>query len=500
MKKGIRLFAALVATFMLAMTGAKADDAVTNNVILDSATSELGGTTTVTFKEEKDGVNYYSVKIVADENSKTSILSATSDKIFTITPDFNDAGAGTKYEVNSVEQNDTAFSVGTISVDYSTDGGVTWNQLESNDITTTIEAAIKAKVGEKTLEYGVDYRFSVQPGSKASVVEYAYTDNNGDTVKTSISLEYEIIFPVSGNLVVGENDVQQVYYPTLEVALNSVSDEITINNNYTITTGNSVELPEGKRIIIASGVKVTVETGASLTNNASLQVQNGGSIVIEGTGTLDNEDNLTNYGTITSATEIENNGYLYNNNTITGSVFVGEEGELYNDDNGTIVGTLTNDGLVYNYGEIDGDLISDGEVYDAGNITGDIKDSEGNIYHFINVLDSVNGSIYAPYNMSTVGSKVMLLVYEEEGYELSTLKVVYQKDGKTVEVAVNKETLDDYTYYTFEMPDAEVEVSGTFVEIKNPNTVDNISTYYVSGIISLFGLAGLSLYSKKRMN
>lgn len=89
-----------------------------------------------------------------------------------------------------------------------------------------------------------------------------------------------------------------------------------------------------------------------------------------------------------------------------------------------------------------------------------------------------------------VGQIIKVLTTPDVDYELDTIKVV-DADGK--EVAVNEDG-------TFVMPDSEVTVTVSFKENVNPDTSDNILSYFMMGIVSLAVVAGVTLKIKKAMN
>lgn len=555
MKKTISLLTAIVVTSVIALTNANADP---SEMIINVANPN-GKPAIAKGYEANEHLSKYQNPVSLTSSQISTILSylpETGENSLKykveVTPTLPNPKAGTTYTVATMEWSadytgniitgikeklDNGTS-GTnvvahatyLYIEFSTDGGETWNNTLSNskefDGSTSLEDAIKAETSKTTLVYGKDYRFSAN--NTMTVIGWKYKteqDNKEVDAYEYVTLTPEINFAISSSYT----SYQQYFYPDLTSAEGDKTIwYVNINDDTTLT--QSLELK--KSYTIKEGATITVPNGTTLTNSG--HIENNGTIAATGTGKIENKQYITNNGTITSEGDLQNTTHkvddgeeysasIDNNGTIAITGKMINKGNIYNEKTITVIGGIDNQGsfsnwegatftgditgaensTIANYGTVNGDLISDGDIYNVGTVSGTITDSQGNTFHKINVKNETEdlGIIGALPNTAAVGKIIRIFAEEKEGYEPS-LTVTYQKDGKTITIELKKETDEEYgiTYYTFEMPDADVEIVGKLIAVKNPNTLDNISIYFTGAIVSLLGLAGASIYLKKRTN
>jgi len=112
--------------------------------------------------------------------------------------------------------------------------------------------------------------------------------------------------------------------------------------------------------------------------------------------------------------------------------------------------------------------------------------------HTITVKTVKNGKVTVDKVEAIAGEKVVITATADKGYKADKLEVALVDPIEGVEVKVNNNS--------FVMPDADVEVSATFVKnVSNPATSDNFMMYAVLAIVSMTGLSVVAL-NRKRFN
>lgn len=481
MRKGFKLFATLLIATGIAVTSAKAEN-LKDKVDI---TNTLGvGDVQFVRYDANTNINYYKATITLNDAVKEKVLeqhpgqvgdeasistfyvgmkptlnakedlykmsfleyyedSYNAEKLKSLTETLNQKMA---LETATAEPE---FWVTYLKVQYTTDGGKTWiTSIDKNDGSKTIEQYLKEKTGKSTLVYGKDYRFYMSE-VPSRLLGWEYKNTNDEVAHEYISVSYDVQFPIYGH------SNGKVFYPSLKDAIEAGEYWISINENVTISD------PSGK-FTLPGDVHLTIEKGVTVTVAAGTELEMASYVTSEG----------ALYGS-----SIDNNGTI----VVDGKINALEETSIYNSESGVIT---TN-----------GNLIIDGWFDNDGKVNGNIENSEGKTFYYITREEVENGYIGLTGNSFAVGSNVYVWPWvEDESLEIDTITVL-DKNGKAIAV------MEDEDGYYFEMPESDVTISATFRPIpKTPDTYDGMTLYYMSGMISLFGLMGASLYLKKRMN
>lgn len=481
MKKGLTLFATLLITSGIAVTSAKAENlkdkvAITNTlgvgnvefVRYDTNTNINHYKATITLNDavkekvleqhpgqvgDEASISTFYVGMKPTLNAKEDLYKMSfleyyedaynTEKLKTLLDTLNQKMA------TETDATEPEFWVTYLKVQYTTDGGKTWiTSTDKSDGRKTIEQYLQEKTGKSTLVYGKDYRFYMSE-IPSRLLGWEYKNTNDEVAHEYISVSYDIEFPIFGH------SNGKVFYPSIKDAIEAGETWVSINEDVTISDpSGKFALPGNVHLTIEEGVTVTVATGTEFKMESYTT----------------SEGNY--YGS-----SIENNGTLI----INGKMTTSEDASIYNSERGVIT---TN-----------GNLIIDGWFDNDGKVNGVVTNTEGKTYYYITREDVENGYIGLTGNAFATGSKVYVWPWvEDESLEIDTITVL-DKNGKAIVVS------EDEDGYYFEMPESDVTISATFRPIpKTPDTYDGITLYYMSGIISLFGLMGASLYLKKRMN
>lgn len=266
----------------------------------------------------------------------------------------------------------------------------------------------------------------------------------------------------SGKLVIGKSDGTG---PTLigETGVAIKKGDVTINGGSIQATGEYREHP-------AQNDDGTEDTGAAISITSTGE-GNDIKVLINDGNFISQNGNALYEGIATGRTDVTTSAV--SSLAVKGGNFVSPEGkasvvaEKYTNKFVT-GGRFTSN--VANY--IDNENVSQSE----SGVVGDV--------HNISVT-AENGSVTIPKNAAE-GEVVSYSATANEGYKLEKL-VIKDADGNEIETKNN----------TFTMPGSDVTVTATFVELENPNTVDNVVTYLTAGVLSIIALAGSAVILKR---
>ncbi len=266
----------------------------------------------------------------------------------------------------------------------------------------------------------------------------------------------------SGKLVIGKEDGTG---PTLigETGVAIKKGDVTINGGSIQATGEYREHP-------AQNDDGTEDTGAAISITTT-GTGNDIKVLINDGNFISQNGNALYEGVATGRTDVTTSAL--SSLEVNGGNFVSPEGkdsvvaEKYADKFVT-GGRFTSNVASY----IDNENVSQSE----SGVVGDV--------HNISVT-AENGSVTIPKNAAE-GEVVSYSAAANEGYKLEKL-VIKDADGNEIETKNN----------TFTMPGSDVTVTATFVELENPNTVDNVVTYLTAGVLSIIALSGSAVILKR---
>ena len=118
--------------------------------------------------------------------------------------------------------------------------------------------------------------------------------------------------------------------------------------------------------------------------------------------------------------------------------------------------------------------------------------NEDNDELYIITTESNNGQVSTDSNLVKAGEEVTVTTEANDGYKLKSLKVINLSTNEEVEVKDNK----------FSMPESNVKVIAEFEKLEDisvPNTLDNISSSLVLGLVSVIGIVGLICIFKRKL-
>lgn len=151
---------------------------------------------------------------------------------------------------------------------------------------------------------------------------------------------------------VTDGDYTETVYGSLEEALKSGSENVTIQKDITIPTGTVI--PKDMTVTIPEDITVTIPKDATVTVNGKLDNQG----TVENKGTIGGDGTVINHKTITGGkmdTSVDNSGKI-TDCTINGPVE--NEGKITDS---TLNGTVDNDGTISD-STLSGDVTNDGTI------------------------------------------------------------------------------------------------------------------------------------------
>ena len=216
---------------------------------------------------------------------------------------------------SDLSSNETVWNIGVMVQYYSTSDSRWYITNHNANGVKTIKEDIKEALGvanDSDLVYGENFRFAMYEPYEWYFV---WTDANPNTtsslaVEEYIRLTYEIAFPISSS-----NGNESVFHISLSDALANGYNDITVNENTTVTT--DLTIPAGKTLKIANGVTVTL-SGAQITNNGTIEnngvitdgTDNYYTVSVESTnGTVNVDKNLVKKDEVVTITTEANDGY-----------------------------------------------------------------------------------------------------------------------------------------------------------------------------------------------
>jgi uncharacterized repeat protein (TIGR02543 family) len=173
----------------------------------------------------------------------------------------------------------------------------------------------------------------------------------GDVVITDAAYPESEAYLIEGDLYITETGSLTVRigeYPTY------IEADANLTNEGAITVSSGAMLSNSSTITIENSGTLTIENGGGLynTEDGTIAIANGGTITNNSSGYEEEfDDGISNSGTISSGGTITNNQTFTNYGTVTvqeSSSFInGTSGRLNN--HGNFSGTVTNQGLIWNY-------------------------------------------------------------------------------------------------------------------------------------------------------
>ena len=276
-------------------------------------------------------------------------------------------------------------------------------------------------------------------------------EGNAVIFASSIQDEEETSNPWRG--VIFEGNSGQVY-----------GTSITPTEDFTIETGKTLTIDNGKTLVIQEGVTLTNE--GTITNN--------GTIINHGTIINKNE------GTLTGEGEVDGNPVTYE---VIGVSLSSETLALVAGDSETLTATITPDKaasakVTWESSDPNVATVTDGVVTAVAPGTATITATAGDISatcavtverpyvppanpnYRIDVTTTEGGTVTKDPAAAKAGETVTLTPAPDEGYQVGTVTVT-DRFGDTVEVTANPDGT-----YTFTMPNGQVRVNVTFVEVQ----------------------------------
>ena len=274
----------------------------------------------------------------------------------------------------------------------------------------------------------------------------------------------------------------------------SIKDAAVTATGGTAPNGNSSGISATNTI---ANVKVTIEDATVTTTGGTAGTGNSYGILAKTTGTGQSADvtingnsvvraNMTGEEgvdgkTISGKTIERENGIVFENGegTVYGTVTLQEDLTVGADESLTIPhgatltipdgttltnsGTITNDGTIENQGALT--IRPGGGLAGSGTVTGNSVEwpytpPPANPNYRIDVTTTEGGTVTKDPAAAKAGETVTLTPAPEEGYEVGDVTVT-DRFGDTVEVTENADGT-----YTFTMPNGQVSVNVTFVEVQ----------------------------------
>ena len=399
-------------------------------------------------------------------------------------------------------------------------GGSTATGIDITGGTVTANGGVSGRVnisgGTVTVNGGISGNFST--GTNGHAVIFAGGIPGWDTPPDPWDQ------PKSG--VFFQNGIGKVY--SNNGANVTPTEDFTIEEGMTLTIGNENYLNQDDGILTI-GPDVTLTNKGTIINNKENGITNEGTIInygtitnnkkngITNTGTIINNNTITNKGTITNndTGTIANDGTITNDGTINnaGTIDIYEDGKLDGNevsgtgtvnhkvtrvsldktsltltvgDEETLTATVTpdkatNKDVTWTSSDPSVATVADGVVTAVGagtaTITATAADGSGktaactvtverpyvppaNPNYRIDVTTTEGGTVAKDPAAAKAGETVTLTPTPEEGYEVGEVTVT-DRFGDTVEVTENPDGT-----YTFTMPNGQVRVSVTFVEVQ----------------------------------
>ena len=333
------------------------------------------------------------------------------------------------------------------------------------DVSGVSNATISASSGSTSKEPG---KFILNNSKIAATDIVGNFSNGGDWELTNSSIEIEDCASngFSCNSATLDNSKVSVSGAKL---MGVTAKKITLNNDSAVTVEEcGTNLPkesnwatDGERykhpVEIKKGGKVTIDSTSSmvLQNNA-----NNNNTIYFVESTLDNNGTLQ-ANVVTKAPDNSFSVTVKNGSTVLDVANV-TSGKTY-----TLPAALPNQGYNHFVGWSDGTT-----TYDANTPVKIEKDTTftavwsymppANPNYKITIGDMENGTVTANPTAAKAGATVTLTPVPDEGYALSTLTVT-DRFGDAVRVTENSDGT-----YTFTMPNGQVTVTATFVQVEEP--------------------------------
>jgi len=282
---------------------------------------------------------------------------------------------------------------------------------------------------------------------------------------------YAIISFVKTNLVIENSHIQG--WSALYFKEGSSGSKAKIENSKLIGINNNNGTSENFGTIAFESSDVIVEIKDSLIK--AVGKGNAYQSIISNSETIANSEKSQNtviisgnsYIEINNISDMKSNGsdsFVINNNAI--NLILKE-------------GISSNKNIPSNYIDKNLTLVPNGNNYIIGKL------------HTIKINDTVNGKININTLTPVTGQLITIETIPNKGYSLSMLKAINLATNK--EIKITKEQ--------FSMPDADVLITAKFIKKEaNPQTKDNIKTFFVLATSSILGIILIKIYSKKRLS
>ncbi len=432
-----------------------------------------------------------------------------------------------------INNNGSKITIDTVQVSaMNTDKGAVVNNGEASINNSTIKTKNETygKVLSTSLQAGNDY--TVLYNVENSLLEGYYAmyttiksdgtvtfNVNGGEIKGTPQLKSRAKLNLSGNISVPYNYVNDNSRIAIEKGARVTMTSYADNNNIIVPEGVTLVIPEEVKVVYDVNtryhmiVKGTVEgeVDANVYDETTKSYFGGikKALIASAHGSVIKVlKDFTEPGTLTFEVETGSDNKHdeddvaefildLNGHNVTATVNVLEDTSLTiedtTDNEGTITGTITNNGTLEinggNYtnlpegegsltltgGKFKADLLNNTELPEGKELQ---ENEDGtvtivNMRYNITIKEPQNGKVTTNVSKAEAGEIVEITYEANEGYTLATLKVI-DKDGKEIEVIDGK----------FVMPDGIVTIEATFKKSENPKTGDNILTYLGVGIIA----------------